>query len=382
MTFRSRAFEIPTVTIATDLPELGTLRDEQRLLRARLARLRRRLRLQLALEFAVDAAVVLTATAAVLVFLDWWSRFGLPARLALLTASLAAILVFLAVRAVRRWRSWRLDELSLAMILDRFRPGTGQQVADVLQLPDLLDDPTASSSSSPAMVRLAVRRASRGAGRVRLGDRSGTRGGRPPTAAALLVALLVPAPFALAAPDAARLSFARWLLGSNERWPQRTYLTVTGLDGRGRLVAPRDERFTLEVRSDLPGLESARRPVGRPGARRAAGLAAASPRRPSHAAVGGRAGAGGRRGVRDGVMVATGPAQFRYEFPPSPSSSTFDLVGGDDWLGPLRVERVDRPSLAGDQAPGQGGRGRLRPASGTSTTRASTWSSCPTPRSS
>ena len=49
---------------------------------------------------------------------------------------------------------------------------------------------------------------------------------------------------------------------------------------------------------------------------------------------------------RDGVMVATGPAQFRYEFPPSPSSSTFDLVGGDDWLGPLKVERVDRPSLA------------------------------------
>ena len=58
------------------------------------------------------------------------------------------------------------------------------------------------------------------------------------------------------APDAARLSFARWLLGSTERWPQRTYLTVTGLDGRGRLVAPRDERFTLEVRSDLPGLQS------------------------------------------------------------------------------------------------------------------------------
>ena len=188
---RPRAFGITTVTIATDLPELGTLRDEQRLLRAQLARLRRRLRLQLALELAVDAAVVLTATAAVLVSLDWWSRFGLSARLALLTASLAAILVFLAVRTVRRRRSWRLDELSLAMILDRFRPGTGQQVADVLQLPDLLDDPTASSSSSPAMVRLAVRRASQALAGSDWGSLWNTRR----TAAhggALLVALLDP----------------------------------------------------------------------------------------------------------------------------------------------------------------------------------------------
>ena len=47
-------------------------------------------------------------------------------------------------------------------------------------------------------------------------------------------------------------SVARWLRGSNERWPQRTYLTVMGLDGRGRLLAPRDEPLTLEVRSDLP----------------------------------------------------------------------------------------------------------------------------------
>src|SRR5262249_59536392 len=39
-------------------------------------------------------------------------------------------------------------------------------------------------------------------------------------------------------------------------------------------------------------------------------------------------------------------AQFRYEFPPSSSSSTFSLTGGDDWLGPIALERVDRPALA------------------------------------
>ena len=45
-------------------------------------------------------------------------------------------------------------------------------------------------------------------------------------------------------------------------------------------------------------------------------------------------------------MVEADPVRFRYEFPPSATSSTFNLVGGDDWLGPLTVERVDRPSLA------------------------------------
>ena len=62
--------------------------------------------------------------------------------------------------------------------------------------------------------------------------------------------------FAALAPDPARLSLARWLFGSSERWPQRTYLTVMGLDDSGRLVVPRDERFMMEVRSDLPLVES------------------------------------------------------------------------------------------------------------------------------
>src|SRR5262249_50213019 len=164
----------------------------------------------------------------------------------------------------------------------------------------------------------------------------------------LLVGLLVPTAFALAAPDAARLSLARWLLGSSERWPQQTYLTVVGLDGRGQLLAPRDEPFVVEVRSDLPGGEAGaggarwRAPGG--GGRLALRRKPRPPRTPRSVLVRERT-AGGA--PRDGVMVATGPGRFRYEFPPAPSSSTFELVGGDDWLGPLEVERVDRPSLAG-----------------------------------
>ena len=52
-----------------------------------------------------------------------------------------------------------------------------------------------------------------------------------------------------------------------------------------------------------------------------------------------RRGADPRRG--DGRDRAR--RSFRHEFPPSSASSTFELTGGDDWLGPIPVERVDRP---------------------------------------
>ena len=148
-----------------ELPTLDALRDEQRSLRAQLARLRRRLHLQLVLELATDAAIVLTATAALLVFLDWLFRFGLPVRWSCS-----------ALRVWGFWRSWafartgggdtsRLDELSLAVTLDRYRPGVGQQIADVLQLPDLLAEPGVGlAGHGPAGRSSGLR----GAGRFRL----------------------------------------------------------------------------------------------------------------------------------------------------------------------------------------------------------------------
>jgi hypothetical protein len=334
--------EVSTVSAVMELPSLDALRDEQRSLRTHLARLRRRLRLQLALELATDVVILLTATATLLVFLDWMSRFSLRVRVVLLLICLAGILVALGVRAIRRWRSARVDELSLAVMLDRYRPGVGQQVADVLQLPGLLTEPGASTS--PAMVRLAVQRASRA-----LADSDWrslwNRRRTSLHAAALCVGLLVPLVFTAMAPHAARLSVARWLLGSSERWPQRTYLTVMGLDARGRLIAPRDERFPLEVRTDLPMVQSSGgrwfvRGRGEPLVIR---HKPARPMTPESVRVWERS---ADRTSRSGTMVQTDPVRFRYEFPPSSPSSTFELAGGDDWLGPLTVERVDRPTLA------------------------------------
>ena len=193
------------------------------------------------LELAADAAIVLTATAAVLVFLDWLLRLERagPARLADARVSR---------RSSSSWApgrpggggSSRLDDLSLAIVLDRFRPGTGQQVADVLQLPGLLDEPR-RRPRRPWCGWRSSRRARPWPRRT--GGRSGTAGGRPCTSRPCSLACSIPAAFAPGGPEAARLSVARWLLGSSERWPQRTYLTRDGAGCRGRLLAPRDERF-------------------------------------------------------------------------------------------------------------------------------------------
>ncbi len=330
-----------TTATPTDSPGLGTLREEQASLRARLARSRRSLRLQMALEFALDAAAGAVLLATVLFALDAWLRIGLSARLILLGAGLAGLVAALLVRSAPRFHAARLDDLALAMTLDRFRPGTGQQVADVLQLPEQLDEPR--STASPALVRLAVRRASES---LAAADwrahwnrrRTATR------ALALLGAIAVPVGFALIAPAAARLGLARWLLGSTERWPQKTYLSVTGLGDRDRLLAPRDEPFALEVRADLPAVE----PRGAGWVVPGRGEPLAIRHRPEAPAIPEAVRLRERTAegtVRDAVMTAVGPGRFRHELPPSATSSTFELIGGDDWLGPIRVERVDRPSL-------------------------------------
>lgn len=330
------------MTTATEMMSPESLAEEQTLLRSRLARLRRRLRLQMALEFVLEAAAALVGLAAVLVLLDWWFRLGLLSRLVLLMFTVLGVIPYFAFQAVRRWQSARLDDLSLAVTLDRFRPGTGGRVADVLQLPDLLDEPP--ESVSPAMVRLAVRHASEA---LAASDWATlwNRGRTAQRSMALLVALLVPTLFAILAPEAARLSLARWLQGSTERWPQRTYLSITGLGDRKRLVAPRDESFALEVRSDLPAVEKGKGGwlVKGRGERLLLRKRPAAPAAPNAVRIRERTPSGA---VRDVVMVATGPTVFRHELPPSSTMTTFELTGGDDWLGPVKVERVDRPSLA------------------------------------
>jgi hypothetical protein len=295
----------------------------------------------MALEFLLDAVAGMVAVAIILVALDAWLRLGLTSRQILLGICLAGIIVALAIRLIPRFRAATLNDLPLAMTLDRLRPGIGQHAADVLQLPALLGENR--PGESPALVHLAVRRASEAlsaaARETRWNwNRTAVRG------LILLGALAVPVAFALIAPAAARLSLARWLRGSNERWPQATYLSVTGVGDGDHLLAPRDEPFTLEVRADLPQLRQQGARWFLPGR----GEPFEIRRRPASPAVPPTVRLRERTpngAIRDAVMTAVGTGVFRHELPPSSASSTFELTGGDDWLGPIRVERVDRPSL-------------------------------------
>ena len=347
--------ENQTVTSAT-LTEVEprTLVEEQAQLRAQLARSRRSLRLQMALEFALDLVSGLVLAGLVLVVLDYWLRLGLSSRQVLLAVSLLGLMIGLAIRSRPRVRASRLDDLALAMTLDCYRPGTGQQVADVLQLPGQLSE--ARSSASPALIHLAVRRASESLAEANW--RAHWNRGRTATRTlGLLGVILVPVAFATLAPAAARLSVARWLKGSSERWPQKTYLSVVGLEDRSRLLAPRNEPFVVEVQADAHAAEphNARSTIaerGKPGwagwfvPGRGEPLLIRNPSTtrltPDAVQLRERTSEGA---VRTSVMSAIGPSRFRQELPPSASTTTFDLSGGDDWLGPIRVERVDRPSL-------------------------------------
>ncbi len=329
------------VTTAIDRPAIDSLQEEQSRLRLLLSRQRRRLQLQMTLEFALGALSVVVAAAASLVFLDWRFRLGLSARVAILAVVSIGVVPLLAVWAVRRWRASRLDDLSLAMTLDRYRPGTGTRVADVLQLPGQLAE--SPDTVSPAMIRMAVRQASEA---LAVSDWASlwNRGRTASRSLALLVALLVPALFALLTPQAARLSVARWLAGSNERWPQRTYLAVTGLNGGDRLIAPRDEPFTLEVRADLSDIEAGQGRWLLHGRGKPFSLSS-RPRgseAPKEVRVRERTANGA---VRDAVMLATGPSIYRLDLPPSSATTAIEVRGGDDWLDPIKIERVDRPSL-------------------------------------
>ena len=364
-----------------DLPTLDSLRDEQRALRAQLARLRQatapRARSSSSRPRRRCCSLL---TAAVLVLLDWWFRFSLPVRACADHAQRSrGSSRFLAVGAVRRWRSSRIDELSLAVIarsLPAGRRPAGRRRAPASRAcwTSPGHRPRRRWSGWPSGKRA---RRSAGSDWRSLWNRKRTG----LHTAALLVGLLVPVLFGWWAPHAARLSFARWLLGSSERWPQQTYLTVMGLDSRGRLLAPRDERFLMEVRTDLPHARIAWRQVGR-----------ARPGRTARSVAGSRNGRGLPKRCRSGNGPPTAaPAPGRWSRPircgsatssrrrrhRRRSSSAAATTGWDR----SRLERVDRPSLADDPAPRQGARVEQPGVPQRRRHRASTCSSCRTPRS-
>ena len=156
-------------------------------------------------------------------------------------------------------------------------------------------------------------------------------------------------------PNIATIWAKRWLLGSAQRWPQHTYIAVVGLDEDNRLYVPRGESILLEVEA-RPRFSP--RAEGWTLAGRGEPLTvrrASEPRSEIPNEVRIRYRQGGS--LKLGVLTQFTNTQFRYELPPVEEPVQFSLTGGDDWLGPITVEPLDRPGIQDlrliSQAPGR-----------------------------
>ncbi|HVJ81194.1 MAG TPA: hypothetical protein VNC50_09005, partial [Planctomycetia bacterium] len=237
---------MPTLSAEPDVSELGRLRDDlrprQQTLRARFDALRGKVRSRLAAEGIAWALLYASAAFFITLLLDWQFRFGVGARRAFALAVVAG-LVYLVYRGIVQPLRSRWTELDLARFLDRKRPGTSEQVAALLQLPDLLH---ARSGASAAMVQAAVEEnAHRLESAVFADYLDRTRAKKNLALAA--TAVLAAVAFAAAQPFSAGLWWKRFALGASLNWPQRNFLEIQGLGPEGAFHAPRGEPLPLRV---------------------------------------------------------------------------------------------------------------------------------------
>ncbi|HTQ40347.1 MAG TPA: hypothetical protein VMJ32_15085 [Pirellulales bacterium] len=323
-------------------PELSTERIWQcrEQLQRRLAGIRRAMRAHLLWEGLAWTVAVCVSFAAVSLLIDRTFRPELASRLVLLTLGIIGI-VTVAWKLLVQPLRLRLNDLDLAELLDRRRPGVGQRITNVLQLPELLA--SGKIDGSPAMIELAVIEDATALAKLNL--RSTLNISRRRKVMALLLGTLaLVAIFCFAFPSVASLWSRRWLAGSTIRWPQHTYLKVLGLDERGRLLVPRGEATVLEVdaQPEFVSADGGWSVPGRGGSLRIPGETKPHSDVPDAVAIEYRT-AGGNR--KQGTFTQYEPGHFRYELPPLADIATFTLTGGDDWLGPVEIVPLERPTV-------------------------------------
>lgn len=325
--------------LAPRLTESGQLGELQAAVRARLATVRRRLRGQLLLEglaWGFGTAVVLTFSSLVL---DWYGRPDLSVRVALLLLGLMG-LAFVATRRLYQPVQLKLDDLDLAELLERRQRGTGERLANVLLLPQVAEQ---DRSSSRAMIAAAVKADYAALESVDLHAAFDAQ--RQTRTWTILAALAVPMVIWLVvSPSTLSLWCRRWLGGSDIRWPQQNYLSVVGL-GQDRIIrVPRGESTLLQIEAQ-PTFEQGRRGwhlAGRGGTLIVEGSQPPTPLVPKAVQLRMMLADGTRR---TGTCTQVGDSRFRYEMPPLNDPVRVTITGGDDWLAPLTIEPIDRPTI-------------------------------------
>lgn len=325
-------------TIIEPRRAIADLRPQRQAVQRRLSQVRARVRSQLALEGVFWTLAAIATFVFVSFAVDRLLRLGVPARVALLILSLAGI-AWVCYRYLIQPLSVRLDDLDLAVLLDRRMPGVGQRVASVLQLPKQLEG---QPQASPSMILAAVREHAAHLQTANFGSLVDERRRKRFRWALAGVSLLMIVAWG-AFPVSAGLWARRWFLGSEVRWPQHTYLTVLGLGDQTKLTAPRGEPLVLQVDSAPTFVET---PSGWLLAGRGQPLVVETKQAPTcalpsqvsiHAA--------GASGKRDGNFAHYEGSNFRYELPPIVETLDITVTGDDDWLGPFQIEPVDRPAV-------------------------------------
>jgi hypothetical protein len=288
------------------------VQSARRSLEERFEQFAKQVRARLLLEETAKFITLVLLLAFVTFILDRTLRLSLPTRRGLL-------LLFLVVCAIQAWR-WLLSPLRLQLKLDvlaaALERSAGHAIAaraaTILELPKMN-----RAVVSASMVETAVKRSHESLSNIDFTTHLNPR--RRRTALQAIVAtVIISLALIFISPSTARLWFSRLFAGSNQPWPQRTFLEVAGLGDDHSMLVPRGEPFILRVfakqNSVPPDTVSIR--WSEPGA--------------SPISV---------------LLTKFAANDFRYDFPAIQSDATVELTGGDDSVGPVVIHPVDRPRI-------------------------------------
>jgi hypothetical protein len=301
------------MTEVADIPNLTTRRDA---LVQRLTVFRRHVVRHLLFAGAARVVAEVALFCVLSLLLDRWLRLSLPARVIFLIL-VACALAHEVWKHILQPLKVPDDLVGMAAAIDRVRGnrnGTSlaPRVATVLELPELLNR---DAPPSAVIVERAVIKADETLREVRF--ESALNGRRHKLNFGSIIAILVIAILLMVLNlRTVGLWARRWFGGSNEPWPQRTYLVVSGLRD-GKIIVPRGEPYTLRItagKSEVPEIVSLRI----------------------------REGKGPRTSA---AMTKFAANDFRYDLPAVLQSVTIEAEGGDDETGTITIDPVDRPRI-------------------------------------
>ena len=216
---------------------------------AKLAALRRAVRLWLALDGAAVLAAAFVLLAALSLGVDRYLRMDATQRALSLLLGLAA-LGFIAWRRLARPLMRPLEDAALGILVEARRPQLGERLISAIEFAQA--GGPAATDSSPALVQAAIEAGVQAAGEFDFAEALDARRRRLNALALALAAGIFATAWA-AMPGTMRLWFQRNILLLSRSWPQATHLAILGAQD-GVLVCPRGDDLTVEVQADPNGV--------------------------------------------------------------------------------------------------------------------------------